>query len=527
MYGCKVILSTSGVRVVENPVQQRRAWWSLAALCLSLFGPLIASTGLNTMLHQIALDLSMSSQEIQWTVNVYWLLTCALVVLGGQLGDRFGRRKMFFVGIVVFFLASVIAALAYSVWMMVLSRALQGLGTLFIMPATVSIIDVVFSDKSKPTAYMIWGSTIGLGTAVGPFVSGVITDSLSWRATFWFILPFGVVAFLLALFVMPESKNEKASFKFDWLGVVLFGAGIFLIVLTIDLGSSWGLSSLKSLGAGFTGLLLIAAFVLLEFKIKDPLIHLKHLQKKQVLAGNLSTFVLMFVFIGAQFELNLFVQNHFSYGYSAFQAGLTMMWISLPYFIFSLSVSKLVNFMGNRNTMCLGGTFMGVGSLVLYCLDPSGSYILLAVGLFCIGIGLGLSTAPATTIAMGGIPKEQAGEASGMNSVFRYFGGVLGVGLIGAIYHSNSKAVLQDILSEHKMGFSDGLFQSAMLGSEKALGQLKNEPYLLQETAFRDINEALHSAVSSSMLVLGLSALGIAALTYWLLREKPTVVSSS
>ena len=478
----------------------KRAWWSLGSLCLALFAILSSSTALNTMLNAMANDLNLSTRGVGWLVNSYWLVTCVFVVLGGQLGDRFGRRKLYWVGLAIFFLGLVVCAISIAGWMAILARSLQGLGAALVIPATISILNVTFPPEKKATAFAVWGTTIALATAVGPLLGGFITDAANWRAVFYLLMPLPILAFLLAMLAMPETQGEKNR-PFDWWGVITLGIGVFMLVFALEEGPNMGWTNGYVLGAIILSTVNLIMFFGLELKLESPLVHLKHLKRPEVLVGNFATLAFLMSFISVQYLLNLYWQNQFTQEYTAFHVGLMLMALGTPYVIFSLSAGKFMNIWTPKWTVFWGMLAIGIGTMLFGLLQEQSPLWQPLCFLALMGMGQGWATASSTEIATSSLPKEEAGEASGINSLFRYFGGVLGVVLGGLLYQNFSKSRVNDLLSTSSLSVDRNMIDAILVGSEKAL--VKAQELNLMPQIKPLIDDGLTRGLNMTLMVVG------------------------
>lgn len=503
----------------ESSVDMKRAWWSLTSLCLGIFVVLSSSTALNTMLNPIANDFGMSTSGVGWLVNSYWLITCALVVLGGQLGDRFGRRKIYCVGLIIFLLGLLVSALAIAGWMAILGRSLQGLGSAFVVPATVSIINVIFPAEHKSKAFAAWSTTVGLGTAMGPFLGGAITDSISWQAVFYCIMPLPILAFLLAMLAMPETQ-DKRHHRFDWAGVILLGLGVFMLVFMLAEGPALGWTSWYVLLAIALAIICIFGFFINEMKIDSPLVHLRHLKRAEVLVGNFATMALLISFIAVQYILNLYWQNRFTFGFTPLHAGSLLMALAIPYFLFSMFVGKFMRWLTQKWTVFWGMFLIGSGTMLFGLINPSSPMWEYCFYLALVGVGQGLATASSTQMATGDVPVEESGEASGINSIFRYFGGVLGVALGGMLYNNFSKNHVDALLAKSPLSANAEMVDAILVGSHSALQRAMDIHLMPQIKPILD--SGLTTGLNVSLAIIGAVSIFAALLVPIAIRTKAT-----
>ena len=420
-----------------------RRWWVLVVMSLSIFMIFVDNTVVNTAIPSIARDLQASTSVLQWVVDSYTLVLAGLVLAGGTIGDRFGRRRWMMIGMVTFGLASAGAALSDSANTLIAFRALQGVGAALVMPATLSILTDVFPREERAKAIGIWTAAGGLGVGFGPAVGGYLVDSVNWAAVFWLHLPVVAIALAGLMIVVPESRDSRPR-RLDIPGTLLATGGLLAVVYAIIQGSEAGWTAPQILAAFALGLAALVAFAVVELRSAEPMLPLRFFRERDftgavVIIGLVYFALLVTLFFLAQlFQL---VQ-----GRSPFEAGLLFVPVALAFFMGAPISGVLVQRIGPRRLLLLSLGAMIAGMLLMTQLDAASSTFQVAATLFLFGLSGGLGLTPLTDTVMAAVPVDDAGIGSAVNDVSRELGGALGIALIGSIvnglYRSNVEAEL-------------------------------------------------------------------------------------
>src|SRR5436190_5634879 len=264
-------------------------WGALVTACLALFLIAVNTTAINTAVSAIADDLTISSTTLGWALNAYLLAVAAFVVLGGQLGDVLGRKRVFIIGIAVYTLAAVVVPSSGSAAQLIGGRALQGTGAAILMPAAMAILHDAFPKEKQGLVLGIWGAVGGVAFAVGPLIGGVFTDAISWRWVWWSNVPVAIVALVLARPMLRGLAPGKKAVRFDVAGIGLLALGLFTAILALQQGARWGWGSASILGLFTVAAVTLTAFVLVELRVKAPLVHLRLLRDAVFTAGNIGS----------------------------------------------------------------------------------------------------------------------------------------------------------------------------------------------------------------------------------------------
>ncbi|HEV7460542.1 MAG TPA: MFS transporter, partial [Solirubrobacteraceae bacterium] len=271
-----------------------RRWWTLGAMCFALFMIMLDNTVVNVALPSIQRDLHASLSALEWTVNAYTLTFAVLLVTAGRLGDIFGRRRMFLFGVVVFAVSSATIGFSPNDAWLVAWRAVQGIGAAFMMPATLSIITNAFPPEERGKAIGTWAGVSAMALAIGPVVGGFLTESVSWRAIFFLNLPVAIAAVLVTLYSTRESRDDTVEKVVDIPGIAALTAGLTAIVLALVEGNSWGWGSLPILGLFAFAAASLVAFVVIERRVRVPMVDFTFFRERSFLGANLVAFVVTF-----------------------------------------------------------------------------------------------------------------------------------------------------------------------------------------------------------------------------------------
>lgn len=413
--------------------QYARKWWVLAAVCMALFVALLDGTVVNVSIPAISKGLGATFAQAEWVLNAYTLVFASLLVTFGRLGDMFGRKRFFVVGLLAFGLGSLLCGLSTSPAMLIGARVVQALGAAFMMPATLSLTAVNFPPEERGMAMGIWGAVSGVATAVGPMAGGWLTDSLSWHYIFFINLPVVAIAVPFALWAIPESKDENPH-KVDWLG-----AGLSIVVLAtlcygLIEGPKLGWGDPQTLALFAVAAAAFAVFLAWERRAPEPIIDLRLFKNPGFSAGNASGAVLMFGMMGMFFLLPVYLQAQL--GYSAMQTGLALTPMSAAILVSAPLSGRLSDRIGSRWLVFAGMLTAAAAVLWLSFLPVGAGWRWLLAPLVVAGLGMGLVMAPMTSAVMAVAPRGEEGAASGVLSTMRQVGGVFGVAVLGAVFSS-------------------------------------------------------------------------------------------
>lgn len=429
--------------VAESPAPYPRRWYALAILSLSLVVIGMDNTILNVALPTLVTDLGATASELQWIVDSYVLVFAGLLLTMGAVGDRFGRRLSLNVGLVLFALASAASAWAGSAEMLIATRAAMGIGAALIMPATLSIITDIFPDHERGRAIAMWAAMAGLGIIAGPVIGGWLLESFWWGSVFLVNLPVVTVALLAGAVVVPESADPDAT-PLDPVGAVLSIAGLSAVVYGIIEAPVAGWTAPETLWAIAGGLVILAAFLAWEARTAHPMLRLDFFRNSRFSAGSAAIMLVFFALFGAIFVLTQHLQ--FVLGYSALEAG----WRITP--IATLVVSaplsaRAAERVGTKAVVTTGLLVVTAALALLAGVEVGDGYAIVGWAMAVMGVGMGLTMAPATDAIMGSLPLAKAGVGSAMNDTTRQVGGALGVAVIGSVLSSAYSSAVEPVLA--------------------------------------------------------------------------------
>jgi EmrB/QacA subfamily drug resistance transporter len=422
-------------------VQERNPWLILIVLCGAIFMLLLDTTIVNVAQQKIKEGLNADLPQIQWVLDSYILTYAVLLLSFGRMGDVFGRKKLFVLGMAIFTAASALCGASY--WLgqlvgvsgvnaLIFARVLQGIGGAFMMPQTLSLIAVAFPPHKRGAAMGIWGSVVALGAIIGPIAGGLIVTNYAWEWVFLINVPVGIVAILATRAIVPESTDPLASKRLDWGGLLLSGFGIFAVVYALIEGNKLGWTSPLILGLLAAGVVLLALFIRWERRAPDPMMKLELFRLRNFWVGNVIATTVSFGMLGIFFPMTLFLQA--ALGYSPIRAGLTMMPLSIMIGIVAPVAGRLTDRFGARWILVTGLTLM-TGGIVFITdrITPATTWQSLLPALVITGIGMGMTFSPMTAAAMAEVPPRIAGSASGILNTMRNVGQVLGIAVLGSV----------------------------------------------------------------------------------------------
>jgi EmrB/QacA subfamily drug resistance transporter len=444
-------------RAVEpaSPSRPRPLAAVLAAVGIPIFMVTLDNLVVTTALPVIRTSLGASITDLQWFVNAYTLPFAAFLLTAAALGDRIGRRRMFVGGIVLFTLASAAAALASEPWQLTAARAVQGMAGAAVAPLSLTLLAQAVPGRQRNAAVGIWGGISGLGVAVGPVVGGAVVEGLDWSWIFWLNVPVGVIAVVLAATVLRESRG--GAVRLDPLGLVLSAAGMLLLVWGVVDGPDHGWSSARVLSMLISGAVLIAAFIAWQHRNPSPMLPLSLFRSRGFSLVNIVTLTFSAGAFGAVFLLAQFFQV--VQGLSPLDAGIrTLPWTMAPMVVAPLA-GIFADRIGLRNLIVAGQISLAAGVFwIAAASSPTVPYSDLVIAFVLAGVGMGLTFAPISTMALASVSANERGVASGANNTIRELGVAVGVAVLASVFSSYG-----DYSSYQS--FVDGLVPAVMVGS--------------------------------------------------------------
>jgi EmrB/QacA subfamily drug resistance transporter len=403
-------------------------WWVIGATVLGSGIAFLDGTVVNVALPAIGRDLHGGLSGLQWTVDGYLLTLGSLLLLGGSLGDLYGRRRMFVAGLIAFTGASALCGLAPSIGALVAARALQGVGGALLVPGSLALLSASFRPEDRGRAVGAWSGLAGVATAVGPFLGGWLVDAVSWRLVFLINLPLAAVAVAVTLAHVPESSDPTAAHRPDVIGALTATAGLGGVVFALIQWSAHGASA-AVVGTGLAGVMALVAFPLVERRRRQPLVPLEIFRSRQFSGANVTTLVVYAAFGGALFLLVLELQQVLHY--SALAAGSALLPITVLMLLLSARAAGLAQRIGPRLPMTVGPLLVASGLALVSGLRPGDAYATAVLpGVAVLGLGLAATVAPLTAAVMAAVEERHVGVGSGVNNAVARVGTLLAVALL-------------------------------------------------------------------------------------------------
>jgi EmrB/QacA subfamily drug resistance transporter len=414
------------------PVLDRK-WWTLIAVCTATFMLLLDVTVVNVALPAIQRSLHSSFSDLQWVVDAYALTLAAFLLTAGVVGDMYGRRVVFSVGLGVFSAASLVCGLSRTSLELNLARGVQGVGGAVMFATALALIASAFQGKDRGTAFGIYGAVVGGAVAVGPLIGGGITSGLGWRWIFFVNVPIGVVAIVVTLSRVQESKDPNER-RIDWIGFVSFSAALFMLVFALVRGNDegWGSTPIVILLVGTAALLVV--FVVAEWRQADSMLDLALFKRPAVVGVSMVAFVLSASIFALFLYMTLFIQDDLGYGPLA--AGLRFLPITMLTFIVAPVAGKLTVRIHARYLLGTGLLLVAVGCFLMAPIHATSGWTVLLPGFIVAGFGIGMVNPVLASAAISVVPPQRSGMASGINSTFRQVGIATGIAGLGAVFQS-------------------------------------------------------------------------------------------
>ena len=517
--------SSSVLESAHRAAPSDRRWMVLPVLCLSVFLVVVDNTIVNVALPTLNRQLGTSITSLQWIVDAYSLAFAGLLLAGGGIGDRLGRKGTMQVGLIFFGLFSAAAAAAHSTGTLITARALMGIAAAFIFPASLAILTSIFPDPSeRQKALGIWGATSGIAVAFGPVVGGALLEHFWYGSIFLVNVPIVIVTFVAGQALIPRIP-KVAAHRFDIRGVVLSTAGVTSLVLAIIEGPQWGWASGGTLACFAAAAIFLTAFTLLELRTEGPLLDVRVFRIPRFTGGAVSISVAFFSLFGFIFLITQYFQ--FVKGYSTLSAGVH----TLPFAVVAAVATPLAAVLalkvGTRAVVATGLLLMAGGLVVAaFNSEATTSYWgPLIVAMVLLALGLSSITAPATEAVMGSVPDDQRGAAAGVNNTTRELGGTLGVAVFGSIFAS---AYAPRIISAFRgLPIPAGPKAEAHQSMAAALVVVRHAPHAAQPYLEQVAFNAFHSGLMATCLA-GAGVAVVGALTVFRLlpgRAAPAIAS--
>jgi EmrB/QacA subfamily drug resistance transporter len=413
-----------------------RKWWTLAAVAFGLFMIMLDNTVVNVALPSIQRDLGIGLSELEWIVTGYALTFAALMLTGGKLADLLGRRLIFVVGLAVFTVASFVCGLAASGDVLIAARIVQGVGAALMNPATLSIISATFPPEQRGMAIGIWAGVSALALAIGPLVGGLITEHIDWSWIFYINVPVGLVAIVVSLLLIEESRDTSEVQRLDFPGLATSGIGLFALTYALIEANTYGWTSERILASFAVAAVSLAAFVVLELRQRVPMLDLSLFRNGTFAGANLVIMLVALAMFGVFFFVSLYMQNIL--GFSAVEAGAAFLPMTVLVILLAPVAGRASDRIGSRWLMTAGMTLVGIQLVYFSRLGVDETFWTLLPALLVGGAGMALTMTPSAAAAVRSVPVDKSGVGSAVLNAFRQVGGSLGIAIMGAIVLSEA-----------------------------------------------------------------------------------------
>jgi EmrB/QacA subfamily drug resistance transporter len=474
-------------------VVHRRRWLGLTVLCLSLFIVVVDNTILNTALPTLQTELSANSTDLKWMVDSFTLMFASLMLIGGAVGDRFGRREALAGGMAIFAFGSILASVwATSAEHVILCRAIMGVGAAFVMPATLSLIMAIFPESERSKAIAIWSGVSGLAVAAGPITGGWLLEHFWWGSIFLVNVPIAIGAIVAGFWLLPFSRDEHHP-RLDLKGAAMSVVALAALVFGIIEGAEYGWTDGRVLSAFAIAVVVGSIFVVWELRCDHPMVQMQLFRNMRFTAANVSITFLFFGLFGSTFFLTQYLQ--FVQGLSPLEAGVRLSPMALAIVMVSPLSARVAAVLGTKFTVTGGLVLVGTGLLLTLRAENSTEYGPVLIALVTIGIGMGLTISPATDAIMGAVPSDKAGIGAAMNDTTRELGGALGVAVLGSVLSSSFRSSMNSTSAGDLPDDLREIATDSIGGALRVADGLGGNGAALADAARSSFVDAMHTSV--------------------------------
>jgi EmrB/QacA subfamily drug resistance transporter len=496
-----------------------RKWWTLMVVCIGIFMLLLDITIVNVALPDIAGSFNSSLSALQWVIDAYALALASLLLTGGILADRNGRRLLFLIGVGIFTVGSALCGFATGMLMLALSRAFQGIGGAIMFATSLALLSESFKGRERGIAFGIYGGITGLAVATGPVIGGAIVTGLGWRWIFLVNIPVGVLVSVLARLRVDESRDPEPK-RLDLVGFITFSTGLFALIFALIQSNHHGWSSPVVIGSLVAAGVLLGAFTAAELLRPDPMFDFKLLRVPTFDGGLTAAFAISASIFSVLTYLILWVQGLL--GLSALQTGVRFLPLSLSLFFTAAIAGRLTSFVPTRLLIAPGFVLIGIGLLLMRGLTVTSDWTHLLPGMIVCGIGAGLVNVPLVATAVGVVAPRRAGMASGINSTFRQVGIATGIAVLGTIFVSHIRTnVVADLTGTPTGSYSAQIADAIASGQVRAV--LTRVPASAQQAVEAAARAGFVDALNLILLIAGVLTFLAAIVSFFLIREKDFV----
>lgn len=492
-------------------------WWTLTVVSAATFMLILDITIVNVAIPSIQHSLNPTFAAVQWIVDAYSLALATIVLNAGSLADRYGRKKLFMLGIAIFTIASAVCGGATTPLMLDISRAVQGIGGGIMFATSLSLLAQDFHGKERGIAFGIWGAVTGAAIAIGPLLGGLITNYLTWRWIFYVNLPIGILTLVITGLRLRDSRNVKET-KTDWPGAIVLSGALFCLVLGLIEANEWGWHSdtIVSLFAGAA--ILMVCFLGIEAYTKQPILDLKLFRKPSFTGAQIAA-----IGISASiFSLFLYITLYFQdiLGMSALQAGIRFLPVTVVAFVVAAISGRLSSVVPGRLMIGIGLLLVAIGLAISYGVTVDTGWTHLLPGLIVSGFGIGMINPSLANVAIGVVPPQESGMASGVNNTFRQIGIAGGIAVLGALFQLSIRNTLNNsVLAQHLNANQLSNVTSAVSGGESSL-VIKSSPQQYKEVVASVTHHAFITGFNELLIVTSLIALVGAIFSFAMIRRK-------
>jgi EmrB/QacA subfamily drug resistance transporter len=513
--------SPSRVAPSEEPAATGRdsKWWTLAAVCTGVFILLLDITIVNVALPDIQGELDASLSDLQWVIDAYALSLAALLLTAGSLADLYGRRLVFIVGTGLFMVGSIACGAAQDIFFLQVARAFQGIGGAAMFATALALIASAYQGRDRGIAFGAFGATTGVAVAIGPVLGGVLTSGLSWRWIFFVNIPICLFAILIAVTRVKESHDPRAG-RPDWFGFVSFSAALGLLVYGLIRAGQESWSDGRVVLCMVAAAVLLGVFVASQALQKDPMFDLGLLRKPTFTGGLVAAFGVSASIFSLLTYLVLYVQNVLDY--SAVGTGVRFLFLSGTSFFAAAIAGRLTERVPTKWLISPGFVVLGVGLLLIHGIEVDSSWTHLIPGLLVAGVGIGMINTPLASTAVGVVPVERSGMASGINSTLRQVGVATGIAALGSIFaHQVADGVTSGLAGTPAAEQSDGIAAAITGGQIQTV--LASSPAGVRDQIAAVATSSFVDALNHITLLAAVLAFATAVVTFVLIRQKDFV----
>jgi EmrB/QacA subfamily drug resistance transporter len=492
-------------RAPESSRLRGNPWWTLAAVSIGVIMVGLDASVVAIANPRIAADLHASLSDLQWITDAYLLALASLLIFGGKLGDRFGRRQIFFIGVIGFALTSVGIGLVGTVAGVIGLRALQGVFGALLMPSTLAIVRSTFRSEKLNTAVGIWGAASGVSIAAGPIVGGLLVEHVSWQSVFYINAPIALAALVIGASAIVESRGEHAQ-RLDIPGITALSGGLFLIVFGLIKAQNWGWLASQTLGVIGAGLLALVVFVTIELRAQEPLLPMHLFANRSLSIGTAVVVINFFALFGALFFMTLYLQN--VHGFSPFDAGVRTLPLSVALMVSAPLSGVITERFGPRPAMVAGLSAVSIALFLLTSLRTGSGYGALWPAFALLGTGIGLVLTASSDAIVGNASIDDAGVAGGLQSTAIQLGGVLGTTILGSVVSSRVGSVLFGELTDAgtPAGIAEKLAPAKELVAQGVAPMVPGMPQPLAAVVAHGSHEAFMAGLHTSLTVAAATA---------------------